>query len=75
MAAEPTAFQERVYEAVRAIPLGSVRPVLALYRRLAQVTSYGAVARAVGGSARAVGGAMRGNLFVPGEVSVDLAVN
>ena len=43
-----TAYQRRVWEALRAVPLG------------AQVT-YGALARAVGGSARAVGGACRAN--------------
>lgn len=43
-----TAFQHRVWQALRAIPAGETR-------------TYGEVARALGSSARAVGGACRAN--------------
>ena len=43
-----TAYQRRVWEALRAIPSGAR-------------ATYGALARAIGGSARAVGGACRAN--------------
>lgn len=43
-----TPFQQRVWQALRAIPCGTVR-------------SYGELARALGTSARAVGGACRAN--------------
>jgi methylated-DNA-[protein]-cysteine S-methyltransferase len=49
----PTAFEARVYEALRRIPRG-------------RVTTYGRLAAAVGcGSARAVGQALRRNPFAP----------
>lgn len=55
LALEGTAFQRRVWEALRAIPPG-------------QTLTYGALARRLGSSARAVGGACRANpvpLIVP----------
>lgn len=49
----PTAFEMRVYELLRKrVPRG-------------RVTSYAALAKALGSSARAVGGAMRRNPFAP----------
>lgn len=49
----PTAFEARVYGALRRIPCG-------------QVTTYGRLAAALGcGSARAVGQALRRNPFAP----------
>ncbi|MFZ9920982.1 MAG: MGMT family protein [Terrimicrobiaceae bacterium] len=49
----PTDFESRVYEAAAKIPHGSV-------------TTYGAIASAIGsGSARAVGQALRKNPFAP----------
>lgn len=49
----PTEFEKRVYEALRRVPRG-------------KVTTYGALAKAVGcKSARAIGGAMRRNPFAP----------
>jgi len=48
-----TAFQQRVYDATRKIPRGSV-------------VTYGELARRIGcGSARAVGQALRANPFAP----------
>jgi methylated-DNA-[protein]-cysteine S-methyltransferase len=49
----PTAFERRVYDVVSRVPEG-------------RVTTYGAIARALGcGSARAVGQALRRNPFAP----------
>jgi len=51
---QPTAFEQRVYDALCAVPAG-------------RVTSYAVLARQVGcGSARAVGQALRRNPFAPG---------
>jgi methylated-DNA-[protein]-cysteine S-methyltransferase len=47
-----TAFQERVYTLLKQIPSG-------------RVTTYAAMARALGSSPRAVGGALRVNPFAP----------
>jgi methylated-DNA-[protein]-cysteine S-methyltransferase len=47
-----TAFQERVYTLLKQIPTG-------------RVTTYAAMARALGSSPRAVGGALRVNPFAP----------
>ena len=53
MPRQPTAFEQRVYDALCAVPAG-------------RVTSYAALARRVGcGSARAVGQALRRNPFAP----------
>jgi methylated-DNA-[protein]-cysteine S-methyltransferase len=50
---QPTAFESRVYEAIRSIPRG-------------RVASYGSLARHLGcGSAQAVGQALRRNPFAP----------
>jgi methylated-DNA-[protein]-cysteine S-methyltransferase len=50
--ANVTAFQERVYTLLKQIPSG-------------RVTTYAAMARALGSSPRAVGGALRVNPFAP----------
>ena len=47
-----TAFQQKVFELVRCVPIG-------------YVTTYGEVARATGGCARAVGQTMRKNPLPP----------
>ncbi|KAH4915389.1 hypothetical protein HBI67_077210 [Parastagonospora nodorum] len=47
-----TKYQERVYAALQQIPSG-------------RITSYAALARALGSSPRAVGGALRANPFAP----------
>ncbi|KAF2857285.1 DNA binding methylated-DNA--cysteine S-methyltransferase [Piedraia hortae CBS 480.64] len=47
-----TEFQERVYALLRRIPEG-------------KVTTYAALAKALGSSPRAVGGALRNNPFAP----------
>jgi methylated-DNA-[protein]-cysteine S-methyltransferase len=52
MASNVTAFQERVYTLLKQIPSG-------------RVTTYAAMARALGSSPRAVGGALRVNPFAP----------
>jgi methylated-DNA-[protein]-cysteine S-methyltransferase len=48
----PTAFERRAYALLRCVPSG-------------RVTTYGAMAAALGSSARAVGGAMRRNPYAP----------
>mmetsp|Transcript_10134 Transcript_10134/g.22522 ORF Transcript_10134/g.22522 Transcript_10134/m.22522 type:complete len:136 (-) Transcript_10134:279-686(-) len=48
----PTEFQQRLYAACKRIPKG-------------KVTTYGALAKALGSSARAVGQGMRRNPFAP----------
>ena len=50
---QPTAFQQRVYDAVCQIPSG-------------QVSTYGAIAKAIGcGSSRAIGQALKHNPYAP----------
>ena len=50
--AEPTPFQQRVYDLTKAIPAG-------------RVSTYGALAEVLGSAPRAVGQALRNNPFAP----------
>jgi methylated-DNA-[protein]-cysteine S-methyltransferase len=52
MSTKVTPFQERVYSLLQQIPSG-------------KVTTYAAMAKALGSSPRAVGGALRNNPFAP----------